>query len=156
MSKRPDFSAGLQAEVYKPPFYWPQASMTLPIWRDKIAAQVAAARAGVGAAHARLDAAKIQLTVDFTMKTHEYRELSRSLVLLREKLLPKARQSLDAARAGYRSGQVDFLGVIDAARTLLDLQLEEVEVKTQREIVLADLSLTIVGVAPEGAPLLRE
>jgi outer membrane protein TolC len=38
-AKVPDFSAGLQAEVYTPPFYWPQASMTLPLWRDKIAAR---------------------------------------------------------------------------------------------------------------------
>ena len=33
-SRVPDFSAGLQAEVYEPPFYWPQAGMTLPLWRD--------------------------------------------------------------------------------------------------------------------------
>ena len=38
-SQRPDFTVRAQAEVYEPPFYWPQASMTLPVWRDKLAAR---------------------------------------------------------------------------------------------------------------------
>ena len=42
----PDFNAGLSAEVYRPPFYWPQAGMTLPIWRDKLAAEIAQAQGG--------------------------------------------------------------------------------------------------------------
>jgi cobalt-zinc-cadmium efflux system outer membrane protein len=81
----PDFSAGLQAEVYSPPFYWPQASMTLPVWRDKIAAQIAAAQADKHAAEARLSSGQITMTVDFAMKTYEYREVTRDLALLQEK-----------------------------------------------------------------------
>ncbi len=153
-ARTPDFSAGLQAEAYEPPFYWPQASMTLPIWRDKIAAQIAAAQAGKRAAQARLTSAQIGLTVDFAMRAYEYREATRDLALLREKLLPKAGRSVDAARAGYQTGQVDFLNLIDAQRTLLGFQLEEVEARTRRETVLAEISLTIAGAAPRGAPIL--
>jgi len=151
-SKTPDFSAGLEAEVYSPPFYWPQASMTLPVWRDKIAAQIAAAQANQRAAEARLSAGQIAMTVDFAMKTYDYREVTRNLALLREKLIPKARQSLEIARAGYLAGQIDFFNLIDAERTLLGFQLREVEARTRREIILADLSLSIAGVAPEGVP----
>jgi len=39
-------------------------------------------------------------------------------------------------------------------RTLLNFQLQEVEARTRREIVLADLSLSIAGIAPDGAPVL--
>jgi outer membrane protein TolC len=153
-SKSPDFSAGLQAEVYTPPFYWPQGSMSLPIWRDKIAAQIAAAQAGRRAAEARLTAEQIMVTVDFAMKTYEYREITRKLDLFRDKLIPEAGNSLEIARASYGSGQTDFLNLIDAQRTLLNFQLDEVEARTRREIVLADLSLSIAGIAPEGAPIL--
>jgi len=153
-SKLPDFTVGLQAEVYRPPFYWPQASMTLPIWRDKIAAQIAAAQAGKRAAQARLSAEQIGMTIDFAMKTYAYREITRNLALLQNKLIPKARQSLEIARAGYLSGGIDFLNLTDAERTLLNFKLEEVEARAQREVVLADLSLTIAGIAPEGAPIL--
>lgn len=153
-SKVPDFSAGLQAEVYTPPFYWPQAGMSLPIWRDKIAAQIAAAQAGQRAAQARLTSGQIQVTTDFAMKTYEYREATRDLALLQEKLIPKARKSLEIARGSYPAGQIDFFNLLDAGRTLLNFQLEEVEARTRREIILADLSLSIAGIAPEGAPIL--
>ncbi len=153
-SKVPDFSAGLQAEVYTPPFYWPQASMSLPIWRDKIAAQIAAAQAGKRAAEARLTSGQIMVTVDFATKTYDYREVTRDLALLQNKLIPKARKSLEIARAGYLAGQIDFFNLIDAQRALLNFQLAEVEARTRREIILADLSLSIAGMAPEGAPIL--
>jgi outer membrane protein TolC len=153
-SNVPDFSAGLQAEVYTPPFYWPQASMTLPVWRDKIAAQLAAAQAGKRAAQARLTAEQIGITVELALRTYDYRESTRNLALLETRLIPKARQSLEIARAGYLSGQVDFFNLMDAERAWLSFQLQDVEEQTRREITLADLSLTIAGVAPAGAPLL--
>ena len=120
-SKVPDFSAGLQAEVYTPPFYWPQASMSLPIWRDKIAAQIAAAQAGKRAAEARLTSEQIMVTVDFAMKTYDYREVTRDLALLQDKLIPKARKSLEIARAGYLAGQIDFFNLIDARADVAEL-----------------------------------
>jgi cobalt-zinc-cadmium efflux system outer membrane protein len=44
----PDFSVALMADIKASPvLYWPQASMSLPIWRDKIAAQIAEAQAAV-------------------------------------------------------------------------------------------------------------
>jgi outer membrane protein TolC len=153
-AKVPDFSAGLQAEVYAPPFYWPQAGMSLPLWRDKIAAQLAAAQAGKRAAEARLTSEQINVTVDFAMKTYEYREITRDLALLQDKLIPKASQSLEIARAGYLAGQIDFFNLMDAQRTLLGFQLEEVAARARREIILAGLSLSIAGIAPEGAPML--
>ncbi len=154
-SRVPDFNLGLEADAKAAPtMFRPLAGMTLPIWRDKIAAQIAAAQAGKRAAEARLTAEQIMVTVDFAMKTYDYREITRSLALLQEKLIPKARQSLAIARAGYLAGQIDFFNLMDAERTLIGFQLEEVEARTRREIVLADLSLAIAGIAPAGAPLL--
>jgi outer membrane protein TolC len=154
-SKVPDFSLGLMTDVKAAPtMFRPVAGTTLPIWRDKIAAQITQAQANKRAAEARLTAEQIMLTVDFAMKSYDYREITRNLALLQDKLIPKARQSLDIARAGYLAGQIDFFNLIDAERTLLNFQLQEVEARTRREIVLAELSLMIAGVPPEGAPVL--
>jgi outer membrane protein, heavy metal efflux system len=153
-SNVPDFSVGLQAEVYSPPFYWPQASMTLPVWRDKIAAQIAAAQAGKRAAEARLSAERIGITVDFVLRTYDYREIIRNLALLENQLIPKSWQSLQIARASYLSGQIDFFNLMDAERTWLDFQLQDVQERTRRETTLADLSLKIAGVPSAGAPVL--
>jgi outer membrane protein TolC len=153
--KMPDFSAGLQAEVYEPPFYWPQASISLPIWRDKLAAERAAAEAGLRAAKARLTVGQISLAVEFAEQSYQVRESNRQLALLRESLLPRARQSLEIARAAYQSGRVGFLNVIDAERSLLNFQLAEIAAQTQREIARAELILMVAGVNPKNAPLLK-
>jgi outer membrane protein TolC len=68
--------------------------------------------------------------------------------------VPKARQSFEIARAGYLAGQVDFFNLLDAERTLLGFRLQAVEARIRREIVLAELSLLIAGLAPANAPLL--
>ena len=153
-SKLPDFSVGLQAEVYTPPFYWPYGSVTLPIWKEKIAAQIAAAQAKKDSATARLSSEQIALTVDFAAKTYDYREMTRNVALMQDKLIPKAHQSLEIARAGYLTGQIDFFNLLDAERTLLGFELEQVQARTRREIILADLALTVAGIAPDRAPFL--
>jgi len=150
----PDFNAGLSADVYAPPFYWPQAGMTLPIWRDKLAAEVAQARANGLVAKSKLKTAQIDLAVNFAEKSFAYRETSRNLVLIEDELVPKARQSLEIVRAGYRTGTMDFSSLTDAERTLLDLNLAAAEARTDHEIALAELSIMVAGLPPVKAPLL--
>jgi len=153
----PDFNVGLEVDVKASPVIWtPQAGMTLPIRRDKIAAEIAAAQAGKRSAEARLSAEQIGLAVDFAEKLFMFRESSRNLALLQDRLLPKQRQSLEVARAGYVAGQIDFFNLIDAEQTLLRFAVAEVEARTQRELALAELSLVIMGVPPAGAPVLLQ
>lgn len=154
--KVPDFSAGGRVDVKANPILWnPQFSMTLPVWRDKLAAELAAAQAGKRSAEAQLSAAQINLAVDFATQTYLIREANRELDLLRHRLLPRARQSLEVSRAAYQAGQVDFLNVIDAEQTLLNFQLDEIAAQTQREIARAQLVLLVAGVPPAGAPALK-
>ena len=153
----PDFSLGLMADVKaSPTVFRPLANMTLPVWRDKIAAEIAQAKANELAAQARLSAAQIALSVDFAEQSFAYREIGRNLDLLENQLVPKARQSLEIARAGYLSGTIDFFNLMDAERTLLNFELSEVEARTQREIVLSKLSLLIAGQTPVGMPLFSD
>lgn len=153
----PDFSVGLEADAKAfPVIFTPQFSATLPIWRDKIAAQIAEAEAGKRASEAQLSSAQINLAIEFAEKSFMFRESSRNLSLLQERLIPKARQSLEVARTGYLSGQIDFLNLINAEQTLLGFQLNEVEAMTRRELVLAELSLLVVGQIPNVSPVLSK
>jgi outer membrane protein TolC len=154
-SKLPDFSLGAEVDVKASPLMWrPSLGVTLPIWRDKIAAEIGAAQARKGAAKARLSGEQIQLAVEFADKSFMYREATRNLKLLTDSLLPKARQSLEIARSSYVSGKTDFINLLDAERSLLEFELGEVEARTRRELVLAELSLLIIGIQPPEAPVL--
>jgi cobalt-zinc-cadmium efflux system outer membrane protein len=153
----PDFTLGFMADVKTDPtlyrFPGNPGTMSLPIWRDKIAAQIAEAQARKRSAEARLSGEEITLAVDFAEKSYLYREATRNLVLLRERLVPKESQSLEVARIGYLSGQIDFFNLTDAERTLLEFKLNEVDNSAQRELVLAELSLVVAGMSPATVPL---
>ena len=156
-SRLPDFSLGFMADVKANPTLYRlpgnPGTMSLPIWRDKIAAQIAEAQAGKSAAEARLSDAQIALAADVAERTYAYREATRNLELLDKQLLIKSRQSLEVARAGYLAGQINFFNLIDAERTWLGFQLDRVEVAAQREVVLAELSLIVQGMPPAGVTL---
>jgi cobalt-zinc-cadmium efflux system outer membrane protein len=155
-SKVPDFSFGLEVDVKADPtMFRPSASMTLPIWRDKVAAEIAAAQRDRQSAEARLTAEQVKLAAELASTLFMYREALRNELLLGDELLPRARQSLDAAQVGYVNARSSFLDVLDAQRTLLDLELERIEARTQRELALANLSLVIAGVQPTSSPILE-
>jgi outer membrane protein TolC len=133
-----------------PVLYRPWGTVSIPLWRDKLAAQVAEAQANKRAGEARLTAEQINLAVDVAERAFVYRETTRNLQLLQQALLPKQRQSLELARAAYLGGQVDFLKLTEAEQTLLRFTLDEVDVQTQRELSLAELSLILQGMPPAG------
>jgi len=155
-ARLPDYALGVMADVKASPvMVRPLGGMTLPIWRDKIAAEVAAARDLEGSSKARLSNERLALTIEVAMKSYQYRESTRLLALLQESLLPKATQSLEVARSGFSTGTTDFIDLIDAQRTLLEFRLAQVEARIRRELALADLSLQVMGVPPSGAPVLE-
>ena len=151
----PDFSGGVELDAKSyPVMVRPSASITLPIWRDKLRAQMAEAQAGKRAAEARLSAEQIALAVELAEKSFMLREATRNLTLVQDDLLPKATLSVEVARAGYLAGKTEFMNVLDAWRTLLEFEMTIVEARTQRELALAELSLAIIGAPPAGAPVL--
>jgi outer membrane protein TolC len=151
----PDFSFGIEVDTEADPtVFTPEAEITLPIWRAKLRAQIAAAQASKQSAEARLGAEQVALAAELASMLYTYRAAMRSEALLRERLLPAARRSLEAARAGYVNGRSRFLDVIEAQRSLLEFELASIAAGTERELALASLSLAIAGVAPPGAPLL--
>ena len=151
----PDFTIGIEADVKASPIVWrPTASMTLPIWRDKIEAEIAAAQAEKRSAEARLSAEQIAIAAELASMLYMYRESGRNATLFGSTLLPKAQQLLDAARSGYASGRSTFLDVIDAQRRLLEFELAAIEANAQRELAIASISLVIAGATPDGAPVL--
>ena len=146
----PDYSFGLGANVMMSPIpVMPSAGVTLPIWRDKIAAEIAGAAAQTQSAKAKLSAEELDLAVRFAETAFAWRQADRQVKLLGERLIPKAKAALDSARSGYAAGMSSFLDLLEGQRTILDYQLGYASAAGEREMVLAEMSLVILGRWPE-------
>ncbi len=153
-ARMPDASVGLMADAkMTPTLYRPWGTVSIPLWRDKLEAEVGQAQANKRAGEARLSAEQIALAVAVAEKAFLYRQATRTLRLLQDQLLPKQRSSLEVARTGYVAGQIDFFNLTDAEQTLLRFGLDEVEARTQRELSRAELSLIVQGMPPSGTAM---
>jgi outer membrane protein TolC len=149
-SNVPDYSWGIGAGVGPGGVsILPSFGITLPIWRDKIAAEIAQGRSGVDSAKAKLSAEQLDLAVRFAETAYAWREANRTVDLYGNQLLPKAKSALDAARGGYVGGMSTFPDLLDAERSLLEYHVNYAEALAQREMVLAEMSLVILGRWPE-------
>lgn len=151
----PDYSWGIGVNtVPSPAAIMPSFGISLPLWRDKVAAEIARGGAGVGEARARLSAEELDLAVRFAEAAYAWREADRNVTLYGERLAPKARASVEAARAGYAAGLTPFIDLLDAERTLLEYRLNHASAAGQRETALAEMSLAILGRWPGEVPVI--
>jgi outer membrane protein TolC len=159
-ARTPDFTAGLSADVKaNPVLFWPTASMTLPIWRDKIAAEIAAADAGRQAARSRLEVERIALAAEFAQALFAARAADRMIAYLDRDALANLSRAEDSAEAGVRSGTGGFAPVVELRLMRIDLELERAAAQRDRETALVDLSrlaaagLPSTGLRAESSPL---
>ena len=94
--------------------------------------------------------AKANLTAMRNMALSEVRETfakveasRNSLSFYQEGLLPQAQQSYGAAVAAYQTGQVNFMTLLDAQRTIRDTRLGYYKALVDYEQSLADLDRAV-------------
>jgi len=119
--------------------WWIGFGINLPIWQDRLDAGEREAMRGVLEASGLV--ANEQNLVDFRVRDALLRVQSqfRQAVLLRDTIVPNARQTVQASLSGYRGGSVDFLTLIDNWQTLLNLELMYQASLAQLERSFADL-----------------
>jgi outer membrane protein TolC len=148
--RNPDWGVGLGTDAKKDKLNWmPEVSITLPVWRQKIAAEVASAQAGQKQAQAMLSVGQLELVVMLAEKSFMWRELQRQSRLLTEKLMPLAEVKINSIAAYYQTGKTNFTDWSNARRELLELRIQLAVVNTQREIVFDDISLMVLSNRPE-------
>ncbi|MDR0902031.1 MAG: TolC family protein [Opitutaceae bacterium] len=148
-SGSPDFTAGLMADVKASPLMLrPTATMTLPIWRDKIAAVIASADARRLAAEARLNAEQIAMSAELAQMLFMVREADRMIAYIDGAALPSIQRALASAGGGYEAGMGDFATLAGMRLMELDMRLERAGARRERESALADLSLLVAGDVP--------
>jgi outer membrane protein TolC len=118
-------------------------SITLPIWREKYAA-------GVREAELRREAAvkdkadrENRLAADLKMALYELRDAHRKINLYRDTLIPKAKESLQATEAAFRTGSANFVDLVDGQRMLLEFQLMDERALVDHAEHLAQIEMLV-------------
>ena len=125
--------------------WWIGFSINIPIWEDKLDAAEREASRGILETASRIADEKNRvgfLVSDAMLRINSEFDQAK---LLRDVIIPQAVQTVEASLSGYRSGDVDFLTLIDNWRKLLAFQLMFQRSMTDMQQALADLQEVVGG-----------
>lgn len=146
----PDFGAGLGTDARQTPWsLMPEINLTLPIWREKIGSQIAAARAGENKSRSMLSAAELDLVIMLAEKAFMWRELNRQAQLIETQLIPLAEAKISNAGIYYQTSGPGFIDWLNAGKELLELKIRIAEITANREIISADIFCMALSHEPE-------
>jgi len=128
-------------------------SINIPIWFKKLSSQVKSA-VGKTRAHQSTYQNVLNRTL-FEVKDNYFRiQTARETVeLYKTALIPQAEQSMKSAEAGYISGMVSFLDLLDAERILLRIQFDYWKAYTDYLKRIADIERGVGIALPEYPPV---
>jgi outer membrane protein, heavy metal efflux system len=154
-ARTPDFSFGGMADVKANPLmYRPQASITLPIWKDKIRAGIDATGARKNAAEARVKEAEIDLAARFAGSLYAVRSADRAIAYIDASALPSLRAAAEISNSNFQSGSGMASAPLEARAAIVMAELDRLDALLEREMAATDLLELSANVAPETAPLI--
>lgn len=122
--------------------------LNLPIWLGARNAAVNEASETITANARALEQVANQVKAEVREGLYELRLAAQTLDLYEQALLTQARNSRASALASYRTGKLDFLSLLDAERTLLNLRLSYVQEQAEYRKHVAELQRTVGGRMP--------
>ncbi len=150
---RPDFSVGAMADLRADPhFARPLATLDLPVWRDKIAALLAAAQARREASRARLSGEELTLAAELAQMLYMVREADRTVAYVDHDALPGLERAVATAEAAYQSGTAGPGAIPDVQLQALALRMERAGALLDRESAATELMLLTADAGPGGPP----
>lgn len=121
------------------------AGINLPIYRKRLDSAVRSAEANAVATARQYDAmrdATLEQVADLFAKARSQQDL---ILLFREDILPKARQTLEVSNRAYSVGEVDFLQLIDNFRLLLRYEVAYSRLEASFRQTIASLERVVGG-----------
>ena len=161
LNRYPDFTVGLNyarvvdrgvSSVANGKDQWSVGfGLTLPLNQQKRTAGIREAIAGGNETAAALADERNRLTFEITDARSRVDAGREALVLYRDRMLPEARQAVEAATSSYRAGRGDFTALIETARRLTSLRLMDLRTETQLHQDRADLAAALGSSPPSSA-----
>ncbi len=122
-------------------------SMNLPVRRQRIAGGIAEAKAEERAVQHEHRARMQALDRDARMALFRIQDAKRRYELQRDSLIPQMEETFESLERSYGSGvtNVNFIDVLDAQRTLLELELEKIGALRDWRVAVAELEELMGG-----------
>lgn len=140
-------SAGIaRSEESSQSTYKAAMSLPLPLF-DRNQGNVAEAEYNLSRARQQRRSVALEVEVSLSEAHQTLQSAGEELEILRNQVLPAARQAFDAANEGYRRGKFGYLEVLDARRALLDARAQYIGALARHHEALTDVERLI------GAPL---
>jgi outer membrane protein, heavy metal efflux system len=117
--------------------------ISLPIWRDKLHAGVAEAQAMRAMSEADLRAMTRMIEGAAAVAINQLQATRDRQVALTTDVLPRARMAIEPAVAGYTSGQLPLVSVIEAVQALWLVQADLIAADTELGLAWARLGRAI-------------
>jgi len=111
----------------------------LPTVLPRIKGMVKEARADLRRIQSMARQTRLDRAAEYVAAVYALRNSERQAALFEKQVLPNAQRVLDSVRQSYSAGTGEYLDLIEAQRTLLDVRLTIAEAKAAREKNLADL-----------------
>jgi outer membrane protein TolC len=117
--------------------------LSVPIWRSKLRAGVAEAQAMRAMSEADLRAMTRMIEGEAAVAVSQLQASRDRQTALNTDVLPRARMAIDPAVAGYASGQLPLVSVIEAIQALWLVQSDVIAADTQLGLAWARLGRAI-------------
>lgn len=113
-------------------------SIDVPLF-DRNQGSLGAARARQEKARSSLNATRMQLRTELGNLWQRLQVARTEAIMLREKILPKARQRFETTSYGYRAGKFGYIDVLDAERALFAMRSRYIDSLKTFHQTFADL-----------------
>lgn len=113
--------------------------LRVPVQAARIEAGIREAKAGISMARAALRSYGDDLRALTALQLYLMRDASRQAAFFRESLIPRAIEVVQATEAGYVTGTVSFLELLDSQRSLLAMELALAQAESVQATAVAEL-----------------
>ncbi|NQT34325.1 TolC family protein [bacterium] len=123
-----------------PDFWGVEFGISLPVWFWLSGrGEIQTAKANQRAARGNLENLRLQQQTKAVALIQSQQALWNKLELYDEQVHPLAEEAYKLAMKSYNTGEASYLEVIDSQRTLLDIQLEHVEINAALADVMSEI-----------------
>ncbi len=119
--------------------------VSIPLWRGRLNAGVAEAEAMASMARSDLEAMQRMVSGEAARARAEVASVRERYVALKEQVVPKAKQAVEASLAGYMTGQLPLVSVVEVAQALWMAQADVIMAEAELGIARARLDRAVAA-----------